>query len=80
MTDSALGKNSNCLAVPGKDPSSIFSSFNFGTLEECLVVGFLGGIFYYREKNLRNHVSNRMLIHKNETAEMIKLTHTSSSH
>jgi hypothetical protein len=80
MTGSTLGENSNCLAVSGEDPSPISASFNFGALGERLVVGFLGGIFSCRENNVRHCVADRMLIHKNATAEMIKLTHTSSSH
>jgi hypothetical protein len=43
-TSSGLGTYSNCLVVPGKDPSSIFGYFSFGALGECLVVRFLGGI------------------------------------
>jgi hypothetical protein len=80
MTGSSLGENSNYLAVPGEDPSPNSSSFNFGFLVEHLVVGFFGGIFSCRENNVRHHVVDRMMIHKNETAKMIKLTHTSSSH
>jgi hypothetical protein len=38
---------SNCLAVLGEEPSPISTSFNFGALGEGLVVGFLGGIFFF---------------------------------
>jgi hypothetical protein len=80
MASSALVANSNYLKVPGEDPSPTSASFNSGSLGKCLVVGFLGGIFSYREKIIRHHVADRMLIHKNVVVEMIKLTHTSSSH
>jgi hypothetical protein len=40
-TGSTLGVYSNCLAVPGEEPSPIFGSFSFGALEKNLVVGFL---------------------------------------
>jgi hypothetical protein len=45
MTGFALGAYSNYLVLPGEEPSPIFSSFILGALGECLVVGFLGGIF-----------------------------------
>jgi hypothetical protein len=45
MTGSTLGAYSNYLAMPGEEPSPIFASFNFGALNECLVIAFLGGIF-----------------------------------
>jgi hypothetical protein len=80
MTRSALGENSNFLAAPGEDPSLVSASFKFGALGEHLVIGSLGGIFSYRENNVRHRVLDRMLIHKNVTAEMIKLIHTSSLH
>jgi hypothetical protein len=35
---------SNFFAAPGEEPSTTSSSFSFGALEHCLVVGFLGGI------------------------------------
>jgi hypothetical protein len=44
MTGSGLGMYSNCLAVPGEEPSPVSGSFSFGALGERLVVGFLGGI------------------------------------
>jgi hypothetical protein len=80
MICSALGENSNYLTTSGEDPSPTSASFNFGALGERLVVGFLGGIFSYKENNIRHHVADRMLTDKNVTSKMIKLTHTSSSH
>jgi hypothetical protein len=80
MTGSALVAKSSCLVVPGEDPSPTSASFNFGSLGEHLVVGFLGGIFSCRENNVRHRVAERMLIYKTMTVEMIKLTHTSSSY
>jgi hypothetical protein len=80
MAGSALVANSNCLTVPREDPSPTSASFNFGALGERSVVGFLGGIFSYRENNIRHRVADRNLIYKNVTVKMIKLTHTSSSH
>jgi hypothetical protein len=44
MTGSTLGAYSNCLAVPGEEPSPISGSFIFGALGEHLVVGFLDDI------------------------------------
>jgi hypothetical protein len=45
MTGSTLGAYSNCLIVPGEEPSLVSASFRLGALNECLVIGFLGGIF-----------------------------------
>jgi hypothetical protein len=69
MTGSTLGENSNYLAMLGEYPSPISASFNFGALGERLVIGFLGGIFYFRENNIRHHFVVRILIHKNVTAK-----------
>jgi hypothetical protein len=44
MTGSTLGAYSNCLVVPGEEPSPISTSFSLGSLGEHLVVGFLGDI------------------------------------
>jgi hypothetical protein len=44
MIGSSLGTYSNCLVVPGEEPSSVSGYFSFNALGECLVVGFLGGI------------------------------------
>jgi hypothetical protein len=51
MTGSALVENSNCFTASREDPSSTSTSFNFGSLGERLVVGFLGGIFLQKEKS-----------------------------
>jgi hypothetical protein len=45
MTDFALGEYSNCHTVSREEPSPIYASFNFSSLDERLVVSFLGGIF-----------------------------------
>jgi len=45
MTSSTLGAYSNYLVVPGEEPSPIYASFNFGSLGERLVVGFLEEFF-----------------------------------
>jgi hypothetical protein len=50
MTSSALGENSNYLTALGEDPSSTSASFNFDSLGENLVVGFLGGIFFLQRE------------------------------
>jgi len=47
MIGSAIVENFICLAVPREDPSTTSSSFNFGSLGECLVIGLLGGIFLF---------------------------------
>jgi hypothetical protein len=44
MTGSSLGVYSNFFAAPGEEPSPISGSFSFDTLNDHLVVGFLGGI------------------------------------
>jgi hypothetical protein len=44
MTKSSLGVYSNWLAVPGEEPSPVSSSFSLGSLDEHLVIGFLGDI------------------------------------
>jgi hypothetical protein len=45
MTGSTLGAYSNCLVVPGEEPSPISASFSFWCSRgERLVVGFLGDI------------------------------------
>jgi hypothetical protein len=44
MIGSSLGAYSNCLAVPGEEPSPVSGYFSFGALGDHLVVGFLGGI------------------------------------
>jgi hypothetical protein len=44
MTGSGLGTYSNFFEIPGEEPSPTSSSFTFGALEECLVVGFLNDI------------------------------------
>jgi hypothetical protein len=51
MTGSTLVEKLICLAALGKDPSPISTSFNFGALDERLVIGFLGGIFLHKEQN-----------------------------
>jgi hypothetical protein len=43
-TGSDLETYSNFLAVPREEPLPIFGSFSFGSLDECLVVGFIGDI------------------------------------
>jgi hypothetical protein len=73
MIGSSLGENSNYVIVPREDPSPISVSFNFGALGKRLVVGFLGGMFSYRENNVRHHVVDRISIHKNETSKTIKI-------
>jgi hypothetical protein len=45
MTGSILGVYSNCFVAPREEPSPTSGSFNFGALDDHLVVGFLGGIF-----------------------------------
>jgi hypothetical protein len=45
MTGSALGVYSNYLPVLEEEPSPIFSFFSLGSLDERMVVGFLGIIF-----------------------------------
>jgi hypothetical protein len=62
MTSSTLGACSNYLAVPGEDPSPISSSFSLGSLGECLVVGFLSGIFPTTREEFIDHVRNHMNI------------------
>jgi hypothetical protein len=51
MTSSTLVANSNYLEALGEDPSPTSTSFNFGSLGEVLVIGFLGGIFMKREQS-----------------------------
>jgi len=45
MTSSSMGVCSNLLAVPGKEPSLVSTSFILGALGERMVVDFLRGIF-----------------------------------
>jgi hypothetical protein len=45
MTDSTPRVYSNCLTVPGEEPSPVSTSFSSGGLGKHLVVGFLRGIF-----------------------------------
>jgi len=44
MTGSGLGANSNCFAGPGEKLSPTSNYFSLGALDDCLVVGFFGGI------------------------------------
>jgi hypothetical protein len=56
MTDLSLGAYSNCLAIPGEEPSHVSASFSLGALSEHRVVGFLGGIFPATREDFRDHV------------------------
>jgi hypothetical protein len=53
MIGSNLGVYSNCFAAPGEEPSPTFGSFSFSSLDDCLVVGFLGGIVPATKINLQ---------------------------
>jgi hypothetical protein len=44
MTGSSLNVYSNYLMTLGEEPSPTSGSFNFGALDDHLVVGFLGNI------------------------------------
>jgi hypothetical protein len=44
MTGFTLGVYSNCVSIPGEEPSHVSTYFSLGALEEHLVVGFIGGI------------------------------------
>jgi hypothetical protein len=44
MTCPSLIVYYNCFVAPGEVPSPNFGSFSFSTLDDSLVVGFLGGI------------------------------------
>jgi hypothetical protein len=45
MTGYNLGVYSNFFFTLGEEPSPTYGSFIFNTLDDCLVVEFLGGIF-----------------------------------
>jgi hypothetical protein len=47
IIDSIFEKKSSFLLAPSVEPSPTSSSFSLGALGECLVVGFLGGIFLF---------------------------------
>jgi hypothetical protein len=64
MTGSALGANSNYLAVLGEEPSHISDSFCFGALGARLVVGFLNDILPENRAEFRYCVRNWMNIYK----------------
>jgi hypothetical protein len=53
MTSSCLDMYSNCFATPGEEPSPTSGSFNFGALNDRLMVGFLSGIVLAIEINLQ---------------------------
>ena len=53
MTCSDLSVYSNCFVTLGEEPSPTSSSFSLGTLDDRLVVGFLGGIVSAIEINLQ---------------------------
>jgi hypothetical protein len=44
MNGSGLRVYFNCFATFGEEPSPTYGYFSFGALDDCLVVGFLGGI------------------------------------
>jgi hypothetical protein len=44
MIGYSLRVYSNCFAAPGEEPLPTSGSFSFDTLDDCLVLGFLGGI------------------------------------
>jgi hypothetical protein len=73
MTSSTLGENSNCLVVSGEYPSPISTSFNFGALDERLVIGFLGGIFPTDRTKLEILLQIGCWYIKITTVELIKI-------
>jgi hypothetical protein len=60
MTGSALGAYSNCLVVPGEEPSHVSTSFILGALGERLVVAFSVASFLQLEHSLETVQENWM--------------------